>query len=100
MVFRGGASLSKGWNLIQRFSEGVDLDVDRKAFGFDGRLGRCKRTRLRETIREINLKELTPELINNLQEQRADVEVEIWESENSDEDSSIIEVRFPALLNL
>ena len=31
LVFKGGTSLSKGWGLIQRFSEDVDLAVDRKA---------------------------------------------------------------------
>ena len=35
--------------------------------------------------------------MNTLQEKGADVEVEVWESENSDEDPSIIEVRFPAV---
>lgn len=97
MVFKGGTSLSKGWNLIQRFSEDVDLAVDRKAFGFDGKLGSSKRTRLRKSIREFVLEELTPELMNNLREKEADVEVEVWESENSDEDPSTIEVRFPAV---
>ena len=97
MVFKGGTSLSKGWSLIQRFSEDVDLAVDRKAFGFDGKLGSSKRTKLRKAIREFVLKELTPELINNLQEKGADVEVEVWESENSDQDPSTIEVRFPAV---
>lgn len=97
IVFKGGTSLSKGWNLIQRFSEDVDLAVDRKAFGFDGKLGSSKRTRLRKAIREFVLEELTPQLINSLQEKEADVDVEVWESENSDEDPSTIEVRFPAV---
>jgi len=97
MVFKGGTSLSKGWNLIQRFSEDVDLAVDRKAFGFDGKLGSSKRTKLRKAIREFVLEELTPGLIDNLQEKGAEVEIEVWESENSDEDPSTIEVRFPAV---
>ncbi len=97
MVFKGGTSLSKGWNLIQRFSEDVDLAVDRKAFGFDGKLGSSKRTRLRKAIRVFVLEELTPELKNILKEKGADVEVKVWESKNSDEDPSTIEVRFPAV---
>ena len=36
IVFKGGTSLSKGWNLIERFSEDIDLAIDRKFFGFDG----------------------------------------------------------------
>lgn len=31
-IFKGGTSLSKGWDLIQRFSEDVDLFVDPKRF--------------------------------------------------------------------
>lgn len=27
-IFKGGTSLSKGWNLIQRFSEDIDLFLD------------------------------------------------------------------------
>ena len=97
MVFKGGTSLSKGWNLIQRFSEDVDLAVDRKAFGFEGILGSSKRTKLRKAIRTFVLEGLTPELTNNLQQKGADVDVEVWQSDNSDEDHSPIEVRFPAV---
>ena len=32
VIFKGGTSLSKGWNLIQRFSEDVDIFLDPKAF--------------------------------------------------------------------
>ena len=28
LVFKGGTSLSKGWKLIERFSEDIDLAVD------------------------------------------------------------------------
>lgn len=31
-VFKGGTSLSKGWNLIRRFSEDVDIFLDPRAF--------------------------------------------------------------------
>ena len=33
IVFKGGTSLRKGWNLIERFSEDIDLAIDRKYFG-------------------------------------------------------------------
>lgn len=38
IIFKGGTSLSKGWNLIQRFSEDVDIFLDPRAF--DPVLGR------------------------------------------------------------
>ncbi len=33
-VFKGGTSLSKAWGLIDRFSEDIDLALDRKFLGF------------------------------------------------------------------
>lgn len=32
VIFKGGTSLSKGWNLIQRFSEDIDIFLDPNAF--------------------------------------------------------------------
>ena len=32
VIFKGGTSLSKGWNLIRRFSEDIDIFLDPKAF--------------------------------------------------------------------
>jgi len=32
IIFKGGTSLSKGWGLIQRFSEDIDIFVDPTAF--------------------------------------------------------------------
>jgi hypothetical protein len=36
LTFRGGTSLSKGWRLIQRFSEDLDIVLDRDVLGFRG----------------------------------------------------------------
>lgn len=32
LLFKGGTSLSKGWNLINRFSEDIDISIDRIFF--------------------------------------------------------------------
>ncbi|MEO6831186.1 MAG: nucleotidyl transferase AbiEii/AbiGii toxin family protein, partial [Chitinophagaceae bacterium] len=34
LVFKGGTSLSKGYNLIGRFSEDIDFAIDRSLLGF------------------------------------------------------------------
>lgn len=34
LVFKGGTSLSKGWGLISRFSEDIDIALDPIAFGY------------------------------------------------------------------
>jgi len=36
ITFKGGTSLSKAWGLIDRFSEDIDLVVDKDALGFGG----------------------------------------------------------------
>lgn len=36
LTFKGGTSLSKAWKFIERFSEDIDLIVDKEALGFGG----------------------------------------------------------------
>ena len=36
LTFKGGTSLSKGWKLIERFSEDIDIVVGREFLGFGG----------------------------------------------------------------
>lgn len=36
LTFKGGTSLSKAWNLIERFSEDVDITIHRDLLGFGG----------------------------------------------------------------
>ncbi len=39
LTFKGGTSLSKAWGLIDRFSEDIDLTIDRDILGFGGKAG-------------------------------------------------------------
>ena len=36
LTFKGGTSLSKGWKLIDRFSEDIDVVINRESLGFGG----------------------------------------------------------------
>ena len=36
LIFKGGTSLSKGYSVIERFSEDIDISLDRAGFGFTG----------------------------------------------------------------
>lgn len=36
LTFKGGTSLSKAWRIIERFSEDIDLVIDRSVLGFGG----------------------------------------------------------------
>lgn len=42
LSFKGGTSLSKCWNLIERFSEDLDIAVDREFLGFIGELSKTQ----------------------------------------------------------
>ena len=43
LVFKGGTSLSKAWKLIHRFSEDIDLAIDREFFeGYGGDISRTQ----------------------------------------------------------
>ena len=48
LVFKGGTSLSKGWKLIERFSEDIDLAIDRQFLGFEGDLSKSQVEKLRK----------------------------------------------------
>jgi hypothetical protein len=55
LIFKGGTSLSKGWGLIRRFSEDIDLAMDRKIVGVDKtdqEITRSQIERLREKCGE------------------------------------------------
>lgn len=48
LVFKGGTSLSKSWKLIERFSEDIDLAIDRQFLGFEGDLSKSQVEKLRK----------------------------------------------------
>lgn len=51
LIFKGGTSLSKVWGLISRFSEDIDLAIDREVFGeeFRGDVTKKNLKKLRKT---------------------------------------------------
>lgn len=42
IAFKGGTSLSKCWNLIERFSEDIDIAISREYLGFSGELSKTQ----------------------------------------------------------
>lgn len=42
IAFKGGTSLSKCWNLIDRFSEDIDIALSREFLGFEGELSKTQ----------------------------------------------------------
>lgn len=48
MVFKGGTSLSKVWGVIRRFSEDIDIAIDRSMFGIEGDVTKRQLKKLRK----------------------------------------------------
>lgn len=58
IVFKGGTSLSKVYNLIERFSEDIDLAINREYFGFEGDLSKGEIRKLRRRSHDFSLNEV------------------------------------------
>jgi len=68
IVFKGGTSLSKCYNLINRLSEDIDIALDRKYLGFGNELTKGKIRKLRKSSHSFVLNELPVILGESLNE--------------------------------
>lgn len=99
LVFKGGTSLSKAWKLIQRFSEDVDLAIDRTFFGFEGDLSKSQRTNLRKQAGIYTTEPFYQELeARFIAKGFHDVNFEVVPAEDSDQDPRIILIHYPNLI--
>ena len=98
LIFKGGTSLSKGWNVIHRFSEDIDLALDREFLGFSGELTKGDIRRLRRKSFQFISEIFTDELKNKFAELGfKDVTIKPREAENHDQDPLIIEIYYNKL---
>ena len=98
LIFKGGTSLSKAWKIIERFSEDIDLALDREFLGFAGELSKKQIHQLRYASYEFLTEKFTPELQLKFNELGfTNVLVKYREVVNHDQDSLIIEIYYPKL---
>jgi len=98
LIFKGGTSLSKAWNVIERFSEDIDLALDREFLGFAGELSKTQISKLRYASYKFLTEEFTPKLQQKFKELGfTDVLVKYREVVNHDQDPLIIEIYYPKL---
>jgi predicted nucleotidyltransferase component of viral defense system len=98
LIFKGGTSLSKGWNVIHRFSEDIDLALDREFLGFSGELTKGEIRKLRRKSFQFISEVFTEELKNKFVELGfKDLTVKPREVENHDQDPLIIEIYYNKL---
>lgn len=99
LVFKGGTSLSKAWRLIDRFSEDIDLAVNRNFLGFNGDLSRTQVANLRKSANTYIADKFYPELIAKFRKKGIDVVTfQIIEAETTDQDPRIIEIYYPNVI--
>lgn len=101
IVFKGGTSLSKGWNLIDRFSEDIDLAIDRKFFGFDGDISKTQIKNLRKQSCEFISTTFLDDLTKILTEWKAIDECKLIAQpvKDSDKDPQVIEIHYNSVID-
>lgn len=100
IVFKGGTSLSKGWNLIERFSEDIDLAIDRKFFGFEGDISKTQIKKLRKKSCGFISTTFVSELANKFSNWKIGDEcsVNAEKVKQSDKDPQVIEINYSSVL--
>lgn len=97
-VFKGGTSLSKAWGLIERFSEDIDLALDRKFLGFDKEMTSSQVKKLRQHSFQYLSGHYFPLLEQAFQAfGLQNVTLKLTEPTSDDQDPLIIEVYYPGL---
>lgn len=114
MFFKGGTSLSKGWNLINRFSEDIDIALYRDFFSdvLGKSCASCTNNNqiknLRKTSRDYILGEFQSELIDKLKSKDLPVTVKpvtvhmTSEGEkpiDHDTDPTVLNIYYPSILS-
>lgn len=99
LVFKGGTSLSKAWKLINRFSEDIDLAIDKEFFGFIGDLGKNQRDKLRKVSGAYTTGTFFDELKQAFEAKGfSGLDFIVIETKDSDQDPRVLEIYYPNIL--
>ncbi len=90
ITFKGGTSLSKGWHVIERFSEDVDIAIDKSFWGIAGD-NKSQRDRIRKLSRAYIGQDLVAEMRTLLAGYGAsDFELRVVPTQDSDADPTLV----------
>lgn len=105
LTFKGGTSLSKCWNLIERFSEDIDIVIDRDALDFGGESApeqapskkqRTKRLKaLKEACQQCISDQIQPALIESISSDLPDTLEWSLEPDPDDPDKQTLLLLYP-----
>ncbi len=102
LTFKGGTSLSKAFGLIARFSEDIDLIIDRSWLGVPDAPSGSPLQWLKKIKKACRYKvrdELLPALDQELQTHLAGQEWKLVGEQESDEDPRVVLFRYPTVLS-
>ena len=103
LSFKGGTSLSKCYNLVERFSEDIDIAVTREYLGFTGTLSKTQISdRLRRAACSFVRKRLQFDIVKELKNKRINADlfsVNVNISPITTTDPEIIEITYQSLFN-
>lgn len=100
LVFKGGTSLSKAWKLINRFSEDIDLAINREFF-FKSKKGWSKKeiTKLRQEAGIYSTGAFFKELKQSFEAKGfINLEFKVIEANDSDQDPRVLEIYYPNVI--
>jgi predicted nucleotidyltransferase component of viral defense system len=99
LVFKGGTSLSKAWKLINRFSEDIDLAIDKTFFGYAGSLGKNQRDKLRKMAGAYTTGTFFEELKEVFGAKGfKGLDFIVIEAKDSDQDPRVLEIYYPNVI--
>ena len=108
LIFKGGTSLSKGFNIIERFSEDIDLAISHSFFGIEktnknqrDKLKKSARRYIQETLavqfdeqlKSMGITGYTIENVTQVQNKNGE-----WVPIDSDKDPTVILLHYPSIV--
>ena len=103
LLFKGGTSLSKCWHIIERFSEDVDIAINREFLGFSEELSNNQiRNKLRKVSCSFIREKLTVDLAKELENQGVNSDlfsIKANVTEDTTKDPEIIEVTYKSVID-
>ena len=102
LVFKGGTSLSKAYGLIKRFSEDIDIAINREFLGFAGELTKGQIRKLRRKSHLFVSNEMPRIITNEFERHGIDnrlIEIKVENTKVSDQDPEIIKITYQSIFD-
>ncbi len=102
LVFKGGTSLSKAYGLIKRFSEDIDIAINREYLGFSGELTKGQIRKLRRKSHDFVLNEMSNIISSEFERYGIDnrlLKIEVENTKISDQDPEIVKITYQSVFD-